>query len=376
MPLAKYLIKSFGKEFYKINAGFLITSFILIFGYGIFIKTAGHIPAGQERTIYLVLLLSFIQSPIITLLACSLWLIYTLKCWIYIWKTSLLNEHSFWRYSANALPLSQQFIGWCLFQCYLFIPLVIYWILATIYGLLVGDLLIPLITCLYLLILIVFSSLVYLYRFNFSKFEREDRFNLVSLVRKFPKGLFNAFFYEILLRQKIPFLITKAFSALVLFGSLALMSDIDEPLRLTAIIAITLVINHCILVYLEYSFSGYHLYFIQQLPYSRIKRYLNLIFTYFILLLPEYIWMCYMFPIAIAFLFVLLNLSGLLFIRSILYFNTASMKSFLKYTFIWFSTALMLILFDLEWVLILLNLLVSFLCFHLTFYRRSQLSIK
>ncbi|QNL51791.1 hypothetical protein H8S90_09540 [Olivibacter sp. SDN3] len=376
MSLAKYLIKSFGQEFYKINAGFLIVSFILIIGYGLFIKTAGHIPTGQERTIYLILLLSFVQSPIITLMASSLWLIYTLKCWSYVWKASCLEEHTFWRYSTNALPISKQFTAWCLFQLYLFVPLVIYWLLATIYGLIVGNLMIPLLTCLYLVVLVIFSALIYLYRFNFSKFKKEYRFNLMDLVRELPKTPFNAFFYEIFLKQKTPFFITKILSFTALFILLSSISEIDEPLRLTAIIAITLVASHCILIYLEYKFSLNHLYFIQQLPYSRIRVYAQLMLSYFVLLLPEYLWIYLMFPISVVLLFAPLSLTGMLLIRSILYFKSAAMRPFLKMTFIWFSMTLTLILFDLAWALILINLASSFACFYLMFYKRSHLAIK
>jgi len=376
MSLAKYLIKSFGKEFYKINAGFLVMSFILIFGYGLFIKTAGHIPVGQERTIYLILLLSFVQSPLITFMAGSLWLVYTLKCWSYVWKTSLLEEYTFCRYSTNALPLSKQFTAWCIFQSYLFIPLIIYWLLATIYGLTVDRFFIPLLTCLYLIILIFLSAWIYLYRFNFSKFERENRFHVITLLRKLPKAPFNAFFFEILLKQKISFFMTKVFSFSALFVLQTSISAIDEPIRLIALIALTIVTIHCILTYQEYRFSQTYLYFIQQLPYSRLKTYIQLVCTYFILLLPEYMALYIMLPLSRLLLFLLVSLSGLLFIRSMLYFNSVTVRLFLKWVFIWFSMALLLILFDLTWTLILINLIFSFTCFYWLFYKRSSLIIK
>ncbi len=376
MSLARYPIKAFGKEYYKMNAGFLILSFILIFGYGLFIKTAGHIPAGEERTIYLVLLLNFVQSPIITLIACALWLLYTFKCWLYVWKASRLAEHTFWRYSINALPLSKQFYVWFMFQLYLFIPLVIYWLLATIYGLIVLDLLIPLLCGLYLIILVIISTFIYLYRFNFAKFEQESGFNLTALTRKLRKTPFNAFFYEILLKHKIPFLITKIFSSIALLILKISIFEVDEPIRLIAITALVTVIVQSVIVYLEYRFSQNHLYFIQQLPYSRIKVYTMRVLGYCTLLLLEYIGICFILPASSVFLFLLISLSGLLLIRAILYFNSATMKSFLKWVFIWFSAALILVLYDLPFVLILINLAFSFAFFYFTYYKRSYLVIK
>lgn len=376
MIYSRLLIKTFGRDFFRINASFLLATFVLVFSYGFFIKTAGHISDEQAISINLILLLSFIQNPVVTLMISFFWVIYTFKCWKYIGKVSKLEENLFWRYSFTALARAKQFTNWLIFQLFLFLPLILYWILAFIYGLVSHHYLIPVLSGFFLVILTIISAVLYTYRFNYSKFGRGVSSRMKWRVFKFNKPLFSLFLFEIGHQYKFTAFITKAFSLILMIGFFNFLSDIDEPNRAAVIMGIAVALSHSVMAYLEYDFSETHLYFIQQLPYSRFKLFIKMVFTYAILLLPEIGLYSIVFSTAVAFQSIGLSLSGVLFIRCSMYITGLNMRSLLKVSFAWFFVSLVLLLYDFGWYLIAVNLLIAASCFYWNHYKRVSARIK
>ncbi len=374
--LTKLLIRSFGKEFYKINAGFLISSFVLVFGYGIFIKTAGHIYPEQYRTINLSLLLNFIDTPIITLMVCLIWFLYTIKSWKYIRKRSLDEDQLFWRYSLTSAQLSRQFLSWFLFQLFVFLPLILYWLIALAYGVFTHHYTIPLFIGVYLLVLALLSATLYVYHFNYAKFGRSGTYGFRFGIAKWPKPLFSLFLFEILFHNKLAYLLTKCFSFILLLGLFHLFSDVDYPARAGAMIAICISSAHAILAYQDYAFTETYLGFTLHLPHKRLFVYLNVIYSYILLLLPELVWFLFAFSFPLALKLIGLSLSGILFIRVSLCLPSVNMRSFIKLVFGWFFISTMLLLYDYGWYLITINSITSFIVYYLNYYKKETTLIR
>jgi len=376
MTVAKLLIKCYGKEFYKINAGFLIASFIMIIGYGLFIKTAGHIPQGQSLTINFILLIHFLQTPIITLLTCFLWLIYSLKCWRYIWKTSRHEDQLFWRYSATSMRLSRQFASWFIFQLYLSLPLICYWIIVLIYGLFTQHYGTALLSGLYLITLALISAGLYLYRFNFYPFGKQHTLWQNLGMSSWPKPIFSLFLYAIFYHKKLSYLLSKCFSALLIISFYKLFYDVDQIFRTAGIIALCIALAHAVLAYQDYIFTKTHLYFVKQFPYARSKIYFNIICTYVLLLLPEWLWYGIVFTFPQALFLLGLSISSILVIRSLPDLIGTNMRTFLKWVFSIFFISIILLLYDLAGYLIIINILLATEIFYRSYYTKESITIK
>lgn len=374
MVFVKLLIKCFGQEFFKINAGFLITSFSLLIGYGLFIKTAGHIPEGQALTINFTLLLQFLQAPIITLIACLMWLIYSIKCWRYLWRASLQEDQLFWRYSLSACSFWRQFTSFLLFQFYLFVPLYFYWSAAALYGLLIQSYKASLFSGLYLLALTVISAVLYLYRFNVYPYGKATTRRRISPFQHYSKPLFSFFLLDMLHRRKLSLLFTKSFSLLLMIGFYQLFTDVDQPATTAGIIALSITVAHSILAYQDGTFTESHLYFLRQLPHRRSLYYFHRFCTYGLLIFPEIIWFLYAVSSPIATL--LLCISSILFIRSIRDIPGLHMRVFLKWVFGFFFTTIILLLYNLSWYVTVINFLFGTGMFYYWYYRHGSIAIK
>jgi len=375
MVLARLLIKCYGKEFYKINAGFLITAFTVIIGYGLFIKTAGHIPEGQALTINFILLLQFLEAPVMTLMVCFLWLIYSIKCWRYVWKMSLREDQVFWRYSATSISLSKQFANWLFFQWYLFLPLAFYWVIATVYGLFTQHYQASLFSGAYLTGLTLLSAALYLYRFNFYPFGKQGTSQLFTM-RNCPKPVFSLFLFEILSNTKLNLLLTKSISLLLIIGFYQLFDDVDQIARTAGIIALCLTLSHGLMAYQDDLFTKTHLYFMLQFPYQRLLIYFYRICTYMLLLLPELLWYLFSFYFPIALLLIGLSISSILFIRAIPEIIGLNMRIFLKWIFGYFFVSMILLLYNLGWYVVAINALSAISIFYHTYYRKETVVIK
>ncbi|SEN15587.1 hypothetical protein SAMN05216436_11263 [bacterium A37T11] len=367
--LANTFIRSFGKNFYRINAGFLIGSFTMVLGYGIFIKSAGDIPKEWNTTINLSLLLNFLEVPIITLMVSVLWLFYSIKSWKFVFMKSLQEDQLFWRYSITAIPLNHQFMSWCLYQLFIFLPLMIYSLLALIYGLFTQHYVLPMITGCYLFLLVLVSATWYVYRFNYASFGKGDIHPLSYLVAKWPKALYNAFLYEILLHQKLAWMLVKGCSILLISSYIYLFSGTDYPQRAAVLAALLIVLAHSVLVYKDHSFTETYLSFLPHLAFRRINIYLNVCLSYMLLLLPELAWFVVCFPLEEGLLLVGICIGGIVLIRSGLYITGLNMRFYMKTAFSWLFISMLFSLYDASWYMVPIFFIASFFMFYSRYYR-------
>lgn len=203
MVTTRLLIKVFGNSFYRENSSFLLYSVIFLFGYGLFIKTAGHIyDTDAHRYLGFSLLLAFIQAPVFALAIYGIWVIYAVKSWTFVWKESLDERQLFWRYSMTALPRRNQFLAWFLCQLYIFAPMLCYGLLTLCYAFVISEYTAIGIAMGGVIGLTVFGAALHVYRFNDFRFGRQKRNILVAWTRLWRKPLPYVYLMDLVLNQK------------------------------------------------------------------------------------------------------------------------------------------------------------------------------
>lgn len=377
MVLARLLVNGFGKSFYRANSTFLLYSAILLFGYGIFIKTAGHIyDADAHRYLGFSLLLAFLQTPVFALAVYGIWLFYSIRSWRFVWQESAEPEQLFWRYSASAMPLPVQFMAWCIFQLYIFLPLLGYWLFLLIYAMVIGSFAVLAVTTFFILALVVVSAVIYVYRFNGSNFGRQGTQWLLQMSLRWKKPLFLIHVLDVLLNQKANYFLVKILSVAMFAFSMAFLADTEKPWLVAYTMAASVVLAHSAVAYLEHRFFERHLYFLQQLPITKLTVFRSFLWSALLLLLPEYIAYIVCFGGAVALQAGLILLSGTLLMRILNYLSGGSAWSFIRYAFGWYVVAMVSLLYDLQVPLILAQLAVSYGIFHACYYRRNSIAIK
>lgn len=374
--LAKALVKVFGGKFYRVNSTFLLYATILLFGYGVFIKTAGHIPdAEQHRYLVFSMLLAFIQTPVFGIVVYTLWVFYTVKSWRFIWKESLEPDHLFWRYSASALPRHTQFAAWFLYQLFIFIPLLIYWLLVGIYAVTIAEYGAFVLTALVILLLALASAAVYVYRFNGYVYGRGRSGWLFRLSRRWKKPLPAIPLLEVLLHRKASFLLVKGLSAMLFAVSAFFLADADRQWLVAYTMVASMALAHSILAYPVQLFLERHLYFLQQLPIPRATVYGATVISTLLLVLPELIGLFVLFDSSIAVQSGLILLSGALVTQMTNYLSGPAAWVYIRYTFAWYIVTMILLLYAHSELLIAVQFILSYIVFHVCYFRRKAIPV-
>ena len=290
LPLRIVLTKSFVWRFYKEHSGILLFFFVTVISYCFFIKTAGIYRKEESVFYHLMLMMTFLTSPAIMVAVFVLWIFYTIKSWLFIGKELKKGQFVFLSYSITAYSTASQFFAWCYVQLMISLPLIGYWLFATILGLIHHSLLIPAITFIFILILISLSAVVYS---NFSNQLERSRSNgiLLQLTSGHTKKISILFLYQLLDRGKFSFLLTKIFSWLIIIGmtNLSLMALNDNRLSLIFILGIVTV--HSFLIYQSNYFQENKLSLMRNLPIGRFQRFTSFSMIWFLITIPETLWL-------------------------------------------------------------------------------------
>ncbi len=372
MVLAKLLIKVFGNSFYRENSSFLLYSVIFLFGYGLFIKTAGHIyDADAHRYLGFSLLLAFIQAPVFSLAIYAIWVAYALKSWAFVWKESLDERQLFWRYSMTALPGGTQFMAWCLCQLYVFAPMLFYWLLTLCYAFVIGEFTTVGMATVGIIGLTVCGAALHVYRFNGYRFGRQGRNALVAWTRPWKKPLPLIYLLDLALNRKAGFLLVKGVSALLFAIQALYLADADRPESVACCMAATMVLAHAFLAFQDYRFFDRHLYFVRQLPWSNWTVFGSFSLSAFLLLIPELAGFLLFFYPAIAMTAFMILFSGVVLARTTGYLALGSPLAFIRHCFAWYAVAVVAALYEWPVPLILAQLTIAFVL-HNRYYRRNE----
>ncbi len=364
--ISRLLLKVWVKQFYIINAGFLLCLFFFFFG---------MVNGAQLISYHRSLILAMLISPVFMAVVWVGWLFYNIKCILFTVHTIKSNNSSY-LYSLKAIPVSKQM------SIYLLIALLQYMPVFAYSGVVVYMAFIKLmpVTALsvmvYQLLMLAMAAVIIFITIN--------KTNKVSTVVKVIATLSTWFqvkmgYYafvlgNILYEKKIAFALVKIFSILLLSISFVINGDhFDEDLF--SIFFQLIIVAHATLVLYCVDFSEMQMQFTRNLPIPLRKVATRFLLTYGILLLPE---AAFMFinnhgnvEITAIILLYLTVVSALFLYTAILYGCGMDMESYLFFVF----TSFIIIFFlqKTEWQLItMLSIMATAIVVFKTYYHSFE----
>lgn len=370
--LTHTLLKIFAFRFFREHSGLLLFFFVVILNYCFFIKTAGVYREEDSVFYHLMLVMSFIVTPLIMLVVFVFWLIYTFKSWQFVSRQLQLEQHQFLFYSITSASRISLFRSWLVVQLVISIPFLGYWMLAMILGLIYHSYIIPLITLSYILLIAILSALVYLSML--SKVRKHGQSGLLHrLSIRWKKSYFMLFIYQVVHQHKLIYLLSKVFSGLIITGMLTFFNDFSADNRIIAFIVLGIVILHSFLIYQEHAFQERYLGFWRNLPFSRVVLYFGFFPVYIILLLPEMCWVLFHYSPEVTVSMLMFGSGVCFLLRSLVYYTGLNIYKYLMYVFILFISLFYALMSGEIMITSVAIYIISFFIFYTRYYRVKDL---
>ena len=192
-----------------------------------------------------------------------------------------------------------------------------------------------------------------------------------GITARWPKlfrGLYTRYvFYQL----KIPWLITKIFSCLMIAAMYGLFPDQSKDPRIAEISMLTIVMAHTILIYREFTFENTYLTFMSNIPNRRAVLFFYLFCFYLLILLPEGIWLLSSFVMPAAIRLFFFGASIAVLFHTVLFRRRTDMHRFLRWVFVLSLLMSFLLMSGLFWTVMTVNLMIAFLIFYRQYYRRT-----
>lgn len=331
--MLRLLVRTLAKEFYQQHAGFFLFALYVLFGI---------VEPRQVIGFNSALLLSGISSPLGMALVVISWILYSLKVWLFIQAKLSLPQYNFIRESGS-LSKSSQLTLWIKFYLIILLPVFVYFIIL-VYLSVKYQLFLSLAG-----ILIAFFALhsgltwMSFQRVSFG-FLRQQSSHLPAL--RFRKRFFSWPIYYLFNEQLVQLLMCKILSFAMFKGILWMFADVAADVRTLLIALLASILCHSVLVFNLLTFETKYLSFTRSLPMKTISRFVQWLFVFLIILIPEWIFFMmashyHMYAIADGFLF---GLGGLFFLLVLLYTVRLDMESYLKMLLLFFFIAIWAIL--------------------------------
>jgi hypothetical protein len=372
-PLTRILIKLFARGFYRANAGLLLSFFVIIVSYTILITPAGTMNHELFEFSQLIVMLTFISSPVTLSIIFLAWLLYTIKSWQYVSIQLTANENGFLFYSSTSMSRFRQLQSWWWMQAVITLPLTVYGLLSVIFGIAHQHFLFPFITLVYLFLLITGSAGIYVWQANRLSAGVPKTFAF-KLPTRWPKPFFSLFLYYIIHRLKTGGIITKALSVFCLCsGVYAIASRNRHDVRVGGLVLLTAVAAHVYLVYQEHRFDIMTLSFARNFPYSRNRLFTYTLLRYLLLLAPEIVLLYVLESPLQATLLSFYAISVLSCFRGLLYLTGLNMNIYLPLVFLVYILLFWLIMYGYLWPSACVNLLLGYILFYNSYYSLPSL---
>jgi hypothetical protein len=352
-------------HFYKLNAGFFIFLFFALFGV---------VRGGQLIEFHLGIIQAILGGPLFLGIIILLWGLYTLKCIHYITNRLLEPGLSFLT-CLNRLPKKQVWAWMCFVHFEVYFPVISYVIIIVTIAVKAHQYQQALI--------ILFSNILFflgavqLY-FKCLQQHSNDQFvlklRLPALPFKKPFFLFPLYF--LWQDRKWMLLLTKLFTLVFLYGFIQFYEPYRYDIRPVLLSVLLVIAAHTTLIFQIRLFESEWLLFGRNLPISILKRFFQMIGLYFILLLPELLFVWKGYPLH----FNLVDFSQIMcmvlcipaFFHAILYTSIMNGDEFMKMVFAFLAAIFFLILYDLGILLFLFVVLLAFVFFYFHFYEYEK----
>lgn len=361
-PHTRVLTKIIAKGFYREHTGLLLSLFVLIFINFFYTNVLNqtHLTPEQILETALKLVISTVSEPVGVVIFFSIFFIYSLKTWQYVAGRIEGPDVQFLFYSINALSWIRQIQAWSVVHFFMSLPLIILGVYAMIVGVTFGHWIVPLLIPAYLLILNVYSAQYYIGLTN-NTVTKPVKSARLTWLKNCPKPLFSLFLFEVLVKKRVTYVITKIASLASIALIFSVFPDSHSDLRLIGIISLCITLTHVILVYHSNEFEIFYLRFTRNFPYSRLQVYSQQVALYSLLLLPEIIWLFLATELTKALIGIFLMLGIMLLYRTILYRIGHNMKYYLRVVFGLFIFFLLINLFGFTALLAISNALTAWI---------------
>ncbi|WP_153797085.1 hypothetical protein [Foetidibacter luteolus] len=310
-------------HFYKVNAGFFLFLFFVLFG--IPVPAAGF---------HFALINGILDSYVFLLLVFAAWLLYNLKCINYIIQ-QLRHERQSFLFVVNQNSPVKVMLYMLFVQAMVYLPAIAYATAIVIIAISRHLYLMAILVCLFNALICIASALVYTVALQRKQLPALTR--LPGIRWQPGKPLFSMPFFFAWHNRAQMLLVTKTFSLLLLYGFIRLYNPDHYDIRPLLLVCMLSATAHSALVFQVREFEEEYLSFVRGLPITLLKRCLNLVASCWLFILPEmlFLWTGYplYFTIADYFQLVLMMTALLCFYHAVLLTANFTMDSYLRTVF-------------------------------------------
>lgn len=353
--MLKVLNRVFIQSFYAKNAGTFLVVALLAFG---FLSAVEH----------KALITAALGSPFLLVIVCMLWGLYLLKTTSFIRQELSKPEHLFLQTFWLAATV-ERLILWLVVQFGLLFPILAYggWMMQIAVTLQKWDSLLAIF--IWLIFLLAAGISLNDYRL---RHPNPDSLRLPPFTVRLPYELFFPIYW--LRYEPLVFILTKAFSCLLLVGVCQLYPTDDYDQRLLLIGLLLAILGHSQVSNQLTAFERQYLLILPNLPLSWEQRFARYVWIYGLIWLPELLILLRNCPTAVRFDYVVwLWLTGwgaLLLMHSLAYTQTILPERWLSGVIASFVVGLLLIMFGLPvGVWLVVCWLAAVLLWYRSFYR-------
>jgi hypothetical protein len=357
------LSKIFTGRFYASNAAIFFLVFYFFFGI---------VPGNMLPSYHLTLIRGFTGNADFLCLVLLCWAVYNVKCTLFVLKTLSARESLYLYATLGVLDGMNKWNTWFRIHFSLYLPALAYsgaavWI--AIKDKHIGA-------AAAIILFQILMSVVPLFAYD-RKIKNPGTTSLFirwqqQLNRLFTKPLWAYYLYELLNNGSRSLFITKGVTGLIIIATYSLMEQPYE-LRFMLVGLLLVLLAHTVLVFNHRQFDDLKLSMSMQFPLPLWKRYAQTSLGYFVLLLPEFIFLAVRtFQVASPIdqlLFICLSVSMLVMWRMLLYFPRLDQDKYFRWVLIVVVVSLFMILGYLYWYLVIGLQVLAFVIFSMRYYK-------
>lgn len=345
--------------FYKVNAGFFLFGFFVLFGLPI-----------SPVAFHLSLISGIIQSQLFLALVMLAWLMYNLKCLDYILKQLHDPAQSFLFCFTN-LSAKKAWSYLLYAQVLIYMPVLLYCAAIVWFALkkqqywFVAEIII------FNTIVAAVSAFIYLNAIRKKQLFAQI-FTLPRIPVNLPKPFFSLPLYFLWNNRRQMLLVTKIFSLLLLYGFIKLYEPERYDIRPVQLCLLLTAASHSSIIFQIRTFEEEYLGFSRNLPLKTPGRFIRMTAMYACLLLPEFILLLKGYPDHFSLTdysqLILLVVALLSLFHVTLLLEETSTEQMMRVVFGILAACFFIILYNPGFILPCVILLLSFALFHSYYY--------
>lgn len=260
--------------FYQQHAGLFFFIFYVMFGL---------VESSQLINYHQSLIYGMLSSTLFLLIVLAIWLLYFLKCYIFVRQKCEAPQYHFISELAK-LSKGKTFLFFAFLYLVIFIPILLYTI-AILIGAMKSGFYLPVV-----IILLFQASGLLLCSWASSeqihKRHLPNRFTIPSFNIPLNRPLALFYISHLTKHQKVGILLSKLFSIVSIYIVIQAM-DIKDDLRIPALVLLFGLIAHAFLIFDMKRFEDERLTWMRALPCSTLYLYLNYLLVFTLILIPE-----------------------------------------------------------------------------------------